>query len=86
MVPLKKYKATSRQRNFRQLIKVSIFLETVLAIVNIRALIQFNLERLLQYLKRSFFFSRMNPSIHISIATELLDRSNKTTSLFSVTK
>ena len=85
MVTLMKYKATSRQRNFMQLIKVSIFLETVLAIVNIRALIQFNLERLLQYLKRSFF-SRMNPSIHISIATELLDRSNKTTSLFSVSK
>ena len=73
MVDLKRYRATSGERNFIERIKIPIFLEVVLERDNLKAPIQLNPSIL-----EDDFSSRTDPSILTSLAPVLLHWSNKT--------
>ena len=79
---LQRWRATSGERKFKELIKVSIFLEAVL-VMEIMKENQSTLEEKgsLSILK-DYFSSRINPYIFTSIAPEVLDWSDKTSGVF----
>ena len=78
MVDLLRYRATSGEINFIKRIKVSIFLEAVLAIEIIQEP-QSNLEEKVKpSILKDNFSSRTDPFIFTSTEPLLLDRSNET--------
>ena len=85
-VDLQRYRATSGETNFIELIKAPIFLEADLAI-EIMQEPQSNLEeKVNSSILKDDFSSRTDPSIFTSIEPLLLDRSNETSWVFPALK
>ena len=78
---LKRYRATSGERNVVERINAPIFLEAILAIETLQEP-QSNLEEKDNpSILKDDLFSRINPSIFASIAPVLLDQSKETSSI-----